>query len=228
MIYDFIPVSFIDFPGKIATTVFISGCNFKCPYCHNSGLMSVKEGIHDEKYFFKYLENREGLIDGVAITGGEPTLWKGLKEFIKEIKSFKFSVKLDTNGSRPDILRELIYEGLIDYIAMDIKAPIEKYRIFTKNESDIDNIRDSVETIRNSNIDYEFRTTVNDKILCPEDFILISEWLSGVKRYVLQVYKYSDDVLDKKISGAKTCNPEFLKQIKEMMANCIEEILIRV
>lgn len=227
MIYDFIPVSLVDFPGKISATAFISGCNFKCPYCHNSWLIPVREGIRDEKDFFKYLKSRTGLIDGVAITGGEPTLWKGLKDFIKDIKSLKFSVKLDTNGSRPDALKELIDDGLIDYIAMDIKAPINKYGIFAKNESDIDKIKESVEIIKNSHTDYEFRTTVNDKILCLEDFILISKWLSGSKRYVLQAYKYSNDVLDRKISGAKACNPEFLKQIKEMMANKIEEILIR-
>ena len=141
MIYDFISVSFIDYPGKIAATVFVSGCNSRCPYCHNSSLISVKEGICDEADIFKYLKSRKGRIDGICITGGEPTLWKGLKNFIERVKALDLCVKLDTNGSRPEKLKELINENLIDYIAMDIKAPPNKYGLFSNNESDISNVK---------------------------------------------------------------------------------------
>jgi pyruvate formate lyase activating enzyme len=209
MIYDFMPVSFVDFPGKIAATVFISGCNFKCPYCHNSYLIQIREGIRSEKEFFDYLKKRANLIEGVCITGGEPTFWKGLKDFIKNTKDLNFSVKLDTNGSRPQVLENLIDEGLLDYIAMDIKAPIEKYGI------------------KNSDIDYEFRTTVNDKLLTLEDFEALADWISPAKRYVLQRYKYDEGVLDKKRSGIQDCNISFLKKVKEKLNGNFGEILIR-
>jgi pyruvate formate lyase activating enzyme len=228
MIYDFIPVSFIDYPGKIAATVFVSGCNFRCPYCHNSSLISVKEGICDKTDIFKYLKNRKGRIDGICITGGEPTLWKGLKNFIERVKALDLCVKLDTNGSRAEKLKELINEDLIDYIAMDIKAPLNKYGFFSNNESDISNVKQSVEIIKNSGKGYEFRTTVNEKILSIEDFISISKWLSPAKRYVLQGYKYNDDVLDKKLCGTKPCKTEFLEKIKKIFESNVQEVLIRV
>ncbi|ABY92441.1 anaerobic ribonucleoside-triphosphate reductase activating protein [Thermoanaerobacter brockii subsp. lactiethylicus] len=227
MIYNFMPVSFIDFPGKIAATVFISGCNFKCPYCHNSYLIPIREGIRSEKDFFNYLKRRANLIEGVCITGGEPALWRGLKDFIKNIKDLHFSVKLDTNGSRPQVLEDLIKEELVDYIAMDIKAPIEKYSIFLKNKKDIDNIQKSVEIIKNSHIDYEFRTTVNDKLLTLEDFEALADWISPAKRYALQRYKYAESILDKEKSGIQDCDINFLKKIKEKLNGNFGEILIR-
>lgn len=227
MMYDFMLVSFADFPGKIAATVFVSGCNFKCPYCHNSYLIQIREGIRSEKEFFDYLKKRANLIEGVCITGGEPTLWKGLKDFIKNIKDLNFEVKLDTNGSRPQVLENLLDEGLLDYIAMDIKAPIEKYGIFLKNKKEIDNVQKSVEIIKNSHIDYEFRTTVNDKLLTLEDFEALADWISPAKRYALQRYKYEEGVLDKKRSGIQDCNISFLKKIKEKLNGNFGEILIR-
>lgn len=212
MMYDFMPVSFV---------------NFLCSYCHNSYLIPLREGVRSEKEFFDYLKKRANVIEGVCITGGEPTLWKGLKDFIKEIKALNFSVKLDTNGSRPQILKNLLEEKLIDYVAMDVKAPLEKYDLFLKNKADINNIQKSVEIIKNSGVDYEFRTTVNDKLLALEDFISISDWISPAKRYALQRYKYAEGVLDKNISGIEDCDIKFLLEIKKAISGKFSEILIR-
>lgn len=227
MMYDYLPVSMVDYPGKIATTVFVSGCNFACPYCHNSQLIKQKKPVKSETDFMEYLSKRKNLIDGVCITGGEPTLWDGLYNFIKNIKDLDFSVKLDTNGSRPDAIKRLLNDDLVDYIAMDIKAPRNKYGLFTKNNEDIEAIVKSINLIKNSGIDYEFRTTVNDKILSLDDFTSIGDLISGCKRYALQAYKYSDGVLDKDLCGKEPCDVEFLNEIKEMLKGKVDEVLIR-
>ncbi|MGB9781120.1 anaerobic ribonucleoside-triphosphate reductase activating protein [Caldanaerobacter sp.] len=227
MMYDFLPVSFVDFPGKIAATVFTSGCNFKCPYCHNSYLIKVREGKRTEEEFFDYLKKRANLIEGVCITGGEPTLWKGLEDFIKNIKELGFEVKLDTNGSRPEILERLIDKKLLDYIAMDIKAPKEKYILFLQKEEDIENVIKSVELIKDSGVEYEFRTTVNDKLLTLEDFDSIGTLISRAKRYVLQRYKYNEGVLDKELSGEEDCDLNFILKAKDIVSQRVKEVLIR-
>jgi pyruvate formate lyase activating enzyme len=225
--YDFLPVSFVDFPGKIAATVFTSGCNFKCPYCHNSYLIKVREGKKTEEEFFDYLKRRANLIEGVCITGGEPTLWKGLEDFIRHIKELGFEVKLDTNGSRPEVLKRLIDEKLLDYIAMDVKAPKEKYGLFLQKEEDVENVIKSIEVIKSSKVDYEFRTTVNERLLTLEDFESIGAIISGAKRYVLQRYKYNEGVLDKKLSGEENCDLNFILKAKAIVSRRVEEVLVR-
>ncbi|MGJ7044840.1 anaerobic ribonucleoside-triphosphate reductase activating protein [Thermoanaerobacterium thermosulfurigenes] len=227
MMYDYLPVSMVDYPGKIATTVFVSGCNFVCPYCHNSQLIKSKKPVKSEAEFLEYLDKRKNLIDGVCITGGEPTLWDGLYDFIKDIKDLGFSAKLDTNGSRPDVIERILNDDLVDYIAMDVKAPKNKYGLFVKNNEDIEKIVKSINLIKNSRIDYEFRTTVNENILSLEDFSSIGDLISGSRRYVLQAYKYSDGVLDKDLCGEKQCDIEFLKNIKEMLKDKVDKVLIR-
>lgn len=227
MMYDYIPVSLVDYPGKVASTVFISGCNFTCPYCHNSYLICTREGIRDEEEFFYYLKKRKNLIDGVCITGGEATLWKDLRGFINGIKDLGFSVKLDTNGSRPDVVEDLLKNKLLDYIAMDVKAPKNKYDVFLKNKEDIEKVEESVSLIKCCGIDYEFRTTVNEKILALEDFMSIADLISGCKRYVLQRYKYSEGVLNKGLCGDVQCSTEYLLKIKQAIKDKIGEILIR-
>ncbi|AEF16967.1 anaerobic ribonucleoside-triphosphate reductase activating protein [Thermoanaerobacterium xylanolyticum LX-11] len=227
MMYDYLPVSMVDYPGKVAATVFVSGCNFVCPYCHNSQLIKSKKPVKSEAEFLEYLDKRKNLIDGVCITGGEPTLWDGLYDFIKDIKDLGFSAKLDTNGSRPDVIERLLNDDLVDYIAMDVKAPKNKYGLFVKNNEDIERIVKSIDLIKNSGIDYEFRTTVNDKIISLEDFSSIGDLISGSRRYVLQAYKYSDGVLDKDLCGKQPCDIEFLNGIKEILKDKVDEILIR-
>ncbi|MBE0069675.1 anaerobic ribonucleoside-triphosphate reductase activating protein [Thermoanaerobacterium thermosaccharolyticum] len=227
MIYDYMMVSLADYPGKVASTVFTSGCNFTCPYCHNSQLIDLQKSIKSEEEFIDYLKKRKNLIDGVCITGGEPTLWKDLKNFIKTIRDLGFSVKLDTNGSRPNVIEDLLNDNLLDYIAMDVKAPKNKYGLFVKNNEDIERIVKSIDLIKNSGIDYEFRTTVNEKLLSTDDFLSIANMISGCKRYVLQRYKYSEGVLNKDLCGKGQCDIEYLIKIKEAIKDEIEEILIR-
>lgn len=161
----FMKTSFVDFPGKIASVVFTQGCNLSCSYCHNAGLIEAKEdfrGVLPEE-IFQWLSRRKGMIDGVVISGGEPTLQSNLAVFIEELKAMKLLVKLDTNGTNPDILRTLIGEELLDFIAMDLKAPLNKYEEITGITGlELSSIRKSVEIIKNSGLAHEFRTT-----LCP-------------------------------------------------------------
>ncbi|HHW02638.1 MAG TPA: anaerobic ribonucleoside-triphosphate reductase activating protein [Thermoanaerobacterales bacterium] len=245
MICGFMPVSLADYPGLVAATAFVYGCNFRCPYCHNSGILGA--GVLSRKNpdfaegpvrFYRneeitgYLSSRKKLIDGLCITGGEPTLWKGLKAFAADVKALGLRVKLDTNGSRPDVLEEMIENRLVDYVAMDIKAPIPKYGQFIMDEGDIENVKRSVKILMDhsasgGNPDYEFRTTVHERILGMDDIELMGRWLSGAKRYVLQAYRYSPEVLDADFCGTKPCSPEFLEQSKALVSRYVAEILIR-
>ena len=183
-------VSLIDYPGKIAATVFLSGCNFRCPWCYNRELVLPaeikKQPSISEKEFFKFLKEKKGLLEGAVISGGEPTLNKNLPDFIKKIKKLGYSVKLDTNGSNPDLLKSLVNRKLIDYVALDIKGPTEKYKKITGGKADIKKIEESVDFLKKSKIDCEFRTTVVPALLKKEDILKIAEWISGAKRYYLQ------------------------------------------
>ena len=165
-IAEFIKASFVDYPGKIASVVFTQGCNLRCGYCHNVSLLDTKDtsnGILPEE-IFEWLSKRKGMIDAVVVSGGEPTLQKNLHVFIEELKSMRLLVKLDTNGTNPDILRALIDDKLLDFIAMDLKAPLSKYESITgTSQLELSSIRESVEVIKNSGLAHEFRTT-----LCPE------------------------------------------------------------
>ena len=150
--------SLLDFPDKISAIVFTQGCNFNCGYCHNPDLLNSKKDIYSTDVFFEFLDKRKGKLDGVVITGGEATLQPDLIPFIKEVKSRGFLIKLDTNGYRPDVLKEAL--ELVDYVAMDIKAPLEKYSEITNTQIDVEKIKKSINLLRTSNVPYEFRTTV--------------------------------------------------------------------
>jgi pyruvate formate lyase activating enzyme len=227
MIYDLMPVTLADYPGKVAATVFVSGCNFRCPYCHNSSLIKVQPPRRTANDILDYLSHRRHLLDGICITGGEPTLWDGLKDFIVSVKSEGLAVKLDTNGSRPDVLADLLNKGFLDYIAIDIKAPLTKYGDFVVLQEDIFNVKKSINIIMGSDIEYEFRTTVNQNLMRAEDFIDIANCIAGARKYVLQPYKYSDGVLNKYICGTKPCDPDFLKQAKADIINLLPSTVIR-
>ena len=190
-------LTLLDFPGRLAATVFLGGCNFRCPFCHNATLVLSPgecEKISEDE-FFEFLKSRKGKLTGVCITGGEPTLYPTLKEFIKKIKDMSFSVKLDTNGTNPTLLSELIEEGLIDYVAMDIKNAPDKYQVTVGTDVDIDRINRSVEILLSEKVDYEFRTTVVRELHKPDDFRAISEWINGAKRYFLQTFEDSGDLI---------------------------------
>jgi pyruvate formate lyase activating enzyme len=197
-------LTLIDFPGTLATTIFTVGCNFRCPFCHNpelvlgAGQLASGTGNKMEQEFFAFLKKRKGKLEGVCITGGEPTLQPDLIDFIKKVRALGFRIKLDTNGARPDILKKLLDMKLLGFVAMDIKNQPKRYAQTVGVNVDIERIRLSVELIRSSRIDYEFRTTVVPGIHTEKDFLAIAEWLSGARAYYLQEYR-EDVILDKKL-----------------------------
>ncbi len=197
-------LTLLDFPGKTACIVFTPGCNFRCPFCHNASLVTHIDTSSqiEENEFFSFLEKRRRMLDGVCITGGEPLMQNGIKEFIIKIKDMGYAVKLDTNGTYPDKLEDLIKDDLLDYVAMDIKNCKEKYEI-TSGISDVPykDIVKSINIISNSNIDHEFRTTVTDELHTPEDIGKIAEMIKGEKKYFLQNFTDSGDVISPEISS---------------------------
>ena len=190
----------LDYPGKVASTIFTGGCNFRCPYCHNGDLVLNHTTMepYSEEEIFSHLNKRKNILNGVCITGGEPTLQSELPEFIRKVKTLNLLVKLDTNGTNPAMLSSLLNEGLLDYVAMDIKHCKSKYNdVACMNPLDLQSIEDSVEILKNSSIDYEFRTTVTRELHKMEDFQEIGKWIEGSKAYYLQPYKESEQVISK-------------------------------
>ena len=209
-------LTLIDYPGKLATTVFTVGCNFRCPFCHNPELVDLKlvHNEESEKEFLDFLKKRKGKLEGVCITGGEPLIQPDIMEFIKKIKKLGFLVKLDTNGMRPDVLKKIIDARLVDYIAMDIKNQLKNYTKTTNTKVDKQRIKLSVDLIMNSRIPYEFRTTVVPGIHTEKDFEEIAKWIKGAPSYWLQEYregKILDPKLKKKTKG-KTLDLEKIKK----------------
>lgn len=189
-------LTLLDFPGKVACTVFTGGCNLRCPFCHNASLvLSPREGDNLEDEVLSYLARRQGILEGVCITGGEPLLQPTLSDFVQKVKDMGFSVKLDTNGSDPDALKALLSRGNIDYIAMDIKSSPQGYEKAIGVKMDFERFSRSVELIRSSGIPYEFRTTVVKGIHTEEDFISIGSWLSGEEKYFLQCFVDSGNLI---------------------------------
>jgi len=208
--------SFIDYPNKIATVFFTGGCNFRCGYCHNSTLVRNEDEVINEEYIFQYLEKRKKLIDAVCISGGEATLHSGLYDFIKQVKAMGYLVKLDTNGTNSTMVKKLLDEGLLDYIAMDIKAPFSKYSDVVKINVNLEEIEQTINLIKNSQIDYEFRTTICKELLEPEDILNIARELEGSNRYILQNFRDGDTVLEGKNKFTPYDKKELLELEKEM------------
>lgn len=220
--------SMIDYPDKIACIVFTQGCNFRCPYCHNPELVKPEmfgESLSEEE-FFDFLKERVGKLDAVSITGGEPTLQYDLIEFIKKIRDLGFFIKLDTNGTNPDMLKEIIDQKLVNYLAMDIKAPFSKYEEITKMPVNIEKIKQSVEMIKSSGIDYEFRTTLVKKLLSPEDIEQIGRDIAGAKQYFLQKF-VSTKTVDEKVLNEETYSEEELENLKERLKPFVAKCLSR-
>lgn len=212
----------VDYPGHVASTVFTVGCVFRCPFCHNPELVIGSQfTVHSndgEKEFFEFLKTRKGKLDGVCITGGEPTLQRDLLDFMKKVKEMGFLVKLDTNGTRPDVIRKALQEKVVDYIAMDIKNSLKKYEKTVGTKVDLERIKLSVDLIRNSGIDYDFRTTVVPGIHTMKDFDDIIEWIGGSKKYFLQRFrdfKTLDPNLKDKIKGKSIDLDKIEKKIKK-------------
>ncbi|RAI13173.1 MAG: anaerobic ribonucleoside-triphosphate reductase activating protein [Candidatus Melainabacteria bacterium] len=214
--------TFIDYPEKIACIVFTQGCNFRCGYCHNPELFENKEPVLSVPAFFEFLNKRKGKLDGVVITGGEPTLHgKDLIEFIKEVKSLGFLVKLDTNGTHPDVLQELLNENLLDYIAMDIKAPLAKYKTITQTDIDTKIVKKSIDMIMNSGVDYEFRTTIVKSQLSVEDLRQIGELIQGAKRYYMQKF-LATKILDETLMSEESYTDEEFKNLRTILEEYVD------
>lgn len=203
--------SLLDFPEKIAAIVFTMGCNFRCGYCHNPELINGGAKIEE---VFEFLKTRQGKLDGVVITGGEPCLQKDLPEFIKQVKELGFAVKLDTNGSFPEMLEKVLPD--LDYVAMDIKAPLEKYSQIVNVDVDTLKILKSIEVLKNGGVDYEFRTTVVKSQLSYEDFEKIGQLIQGAPRYYLQKFVASK-ILDKGLENEKTYSTEEFERIIDIL-----------
>jgi pyruvate formate lyase activating enzyme len=201
IIKDIIDSSFIDYPKKISMVVFTAGCNFRCHYCHNPELVNPELPFMSEDKAIKKIESKKEWVDGIVITGGEPTMHADLPDFIRKIKKMGLLIKLDTNGTNPEMIELLINEGLIDYIAMDVKAPLEDYSKVTGSNFDTNLIKKSIELIKTSGIDYEFRTTILPKLFKEEDIMKLGYLLNGAKLLVLQSFR-----------GGKTLDPDYTTQ----------------
>ncbi|MBO5287034.1 MAG: anaerobic ribonucleoside-triphosphate reductase activating protein [Clostridia bacterium] len=202
LIGGFQKMTMLDYPGKLACTIFTYGCNFRCPFCHNASLVIDEAELIPESEIFSYLSKRKGMLDGVCITGGEPLLQKDIFEFMKKIKDMGFLVKLDTNGYLPEKLSEAISLGLCDYVAMDIKNSREKYPLTTGIEGlDISKICKSVEILLMGRVEYEFRTTVVKELHTKEDILKIGEWIRGAEKYFLQSFVDSGNLIQKDLSA---------------------------
>lgn len=193
----------LDYPEKLACTVFSGGCNFRCPFCHNASLVLNAEAVEEipEEDFFSYIEKRRKMLDGVCITGGEPLLCPDIVDFIRKIRSYGLLVKLDTNGSFPDKLEYLLDEGLVDYVAMDIKNSKEKYALTAGLKEFPEKIERSIDLIMEKAPDYEFRTTVVRELHDIQDIANIAMRIKNAKKYFLQSYVDSGDTIAKGFSG---------------------------
>jgi len=215
--------SLIEFSGFISCIVFTQGCNFRCHYCHNPELV-LPEKFGDtisEEEFFDFLEKRKKYLEGVCITGGEPSIQPDIIDFIEKIKNMGFKVKFDTNGSNPQIIENLIKGNLIDYISMDLKGPFEKYEMIAGVKVDTEKIKKSVELIKNSNVNYEFRTTVVKSQITFDDFEKIGEILKGAEKFYLQKFVPSK-LINPEFSKENTYTESEFEKIKDIMKNYVK------
>lgn len=220
-------ISLIDYPGKICAIVFTIGCNFRCPYCHNPELQDgIGCDVWEEEKVLEFLESRKGKLDAVTITGGEPTMHKNLPEFIKKIKDMGFLVKLDSNGTNPKMLKKILIDGLVDYIAMDIKAPEEKYAEVIGATINFREVKQSIDLIMEKAPDYEFRTTTVVSQLSFDDFKKIGELIKGAKNYYLQKFIPSK-TLDENFLNEKTYSDGDFEELKKIMLDYVDNCEIR-
>lgn len=221
-------VSLIDYPGKIGAVVFTQGCNFRCPYCHNPELVNpllFQEAL-PEKDILAFLKTRRGKLDAVTVTGGEPTLQKGLSSFLRQIKDLGFLAKIDTNGSFPAMLGILLKKGLVDYFAMDLKGPLNKYEILTRGKAKMSDIKKSIDLITGSGVPHEFRTTLVASLLTGMDILEIASLIPSAQKYVLQKFvpsKHLDNHFRKEI----TFGDEEINEIKVQLEKRLSCVMIR-
>jgi pyruvate formate lyase activating enzyme len=226
--------SLIEYPNQIVSIVFTGGCNFRCPFCHNKDLVLNPDNIPDidEKEIIDHIVSKRMWVDGIAITGGEPTLQKELPEFIKKIKDKGFLVELETNGTNPEMVEQLIKDNLIDYLAMDIKAPLDEdiyYEAIGKfgdRSKILENVKKTIRIVQKAGINYEFRTTFVPGLLMKDDIYKIAEQLKGSKRYVIQKF-LPKTTIDSEYEKKDLLNPGFFDEFKDNLKDYFDEIIIK-
>lgn len=217
-------LTLLDFPGRLAATVFTGGCNFRCPFCHNSELFVPTE-TYEEEDLLNMIKKRAGVLEGIAITGGEPTLHPGLPDFMRKVRDMGLMVKLDSNGYRPDVLKGILDEGLADYVAMDIKSSPEHYgEVAGLPDIDMNKIYESVDLLMSGKTPFEFRTTVIPELHAAEDFEAIADWIAGDEPYFLQGYKDSEMVYDRRFSQPTA---ELMEKIRDIVLPRLPNTQIR-
>lgn len=220
-------LTLLDYPGKLAATIFLGNCNFCCPFCQNGDLVLRPSGqpIIDQEEVLRFLKKRQGILEGVCITGGEPTLYDGLEELIVAIRQLGYFVKLDTNGYKPETLKKLVKKGLLDMVAMDIKSDQDTYGIVSgRSEIQINKICESVNFLMENHVPYEFRTTVVREFHNAETFAKIGQWIGGCQAYYLQNYRDSDAVIQ---SGLHGYTIKELHIFKDILSKTIKTVEIR-
>ena len=224
-------MTLLDFPGKVACTVFLDGCNFRCPFCHNTPLLDGKAApVMTQEELFVFLEKRQGILDGVCVTGGEPTLQKELPAFLKKIKDMGYAVKLDTNGYRPEVLRSVVEQGLVDYVAMDIKNSPDRYNSTTGINVDLKKIEESIFFLVSGKINYEFRTTVAEPLHDEQSIRDMACWLKNttggklVNALYLQAFAERDTVC---FAGLSAPSAETLEGYKNLLVHAAKTIDLR-
>lgn len=218
-------LTLLDYPEHVACTLFTVGCNFRCPFCHNNSL--VCGSGHDEyshKEVISFLTKRKNVLEGVCLTGGEPLIQSGVEQFLSKVKSLGYKVKLDTNGAFPDRLQRLVEAGLVDYVAMDVKNSQELYATTVGCELDLGAICRSVEFLKSNAVDYEFRTTVTGSFHTADSIEAMARWLSGAKRWYLQQFVDSGDLIDSTVVGA---DEETLKSYQEIAQKYVADTKLR-
>ncbi|MBO4983435.1 MAG: anaerobic ribonucleoside-triphosphate reductase activating protein [Clostridia bacterium] len=225
LIGGFQKMTMLDYPTKIACTIFTHGCNFRCPFCHNARLVVREPDLFDENEILSYINKRRGVLDGVCISGGEPMLQGDLFDFMKKVKDMGMLIKLDTNGYFPDKLSDAINSGLVDYVAMDIKNCKDKYALTAGLDNmDISKIEKSVDILMSGKIDFEFRTTVTRELHSPADFVKIGEWIKGNEKYYIQSFIDSGELIE---NSSSPLDMQGLEALKEAVLPYVPNTLLR-
>lgn len=225
-IQGFAKMTLLDYPSKVACTVFTAGCNFRCPFCHNALLVNEtgEESFKTEE-ILSFLKKRKGLLDGVCISGGEPLLYPDIEDFLKSIKALGYSIKLDTNGSFPEKLKELVKKQLVDYVAMDVKNCMEKYPLSVGIENfDIAKIEESIDFLLSDAVDYEFRTTIVEEHHNIEDIESLAKRIKGAKRYFLQKFVDSGMLIGENLSA---CSEEKMEEMRDKATVFVRDAQLR-
>ncbi len=233
-------ISLLDYPGQVSAIIFTQGCNFRCHFCYNPmlvwpkkvGKVENKEGdqtqnIIKEDDLLSFLQTRKNKLDAVVITGGEPTLHKDLPDFIKKIRQMGFLIKLDTNGTNPEMLKKLLSRNLLDYIASDFKAPLKRYEEVVSSPVDVEKISQSVKIIMESGLPYEFRTTLVSELLDKEDIKKMGEYIQGAEKWYLQKFQPAPELVDQNFTKAKPYTDKQMQEIKEIASAYVKVCGVR-